>query len=143
MMLKTYLAERNLSVYGLAKSSGISYSTLNDIVNCKVEIANVKAGILYTLAQTLGISMETLYELCRDDIVVCSVRYDTRGFVSRRNKKYYLRFEYGHKEYEYELCPVKREASMFINSIALWEMEKHLADFEMEEAYDLYVEKKG
>ena len=141
-MLKTYLAMQGISVYSISKRSGISYSTLNDIVNCKVEIANVKAGILYSLAKTLGISMDTLYELCRDDIIVQSKRYNVNGFVIKKNKKYYLRFEYNQKEHEYELCPVKKEASLFIDSIAMWEMEKHLSDLEMEEAYALCVKTK-
>lgn len=142
-MLKTYLEMRNISLYSISKSSKIPYSTLNDIVNCKVEIANVKAGILHALAKTLGISMDELYELCENEIIVRSERYNIDGFVSRKNKKFFLYFEYNHEEHEYELCPVKREASLFIDSIALWEMEKHLSDFEMEEAYALCTETKG
>lgn len=141
-MLKAYLIQNNLSIYHISKSSQISYSTLNDIVNGKVEIANVKAGILYSLAKALGISMDILYELCKDDIFVRSEKYNIDGLVRKRNKKYYLCFNYNHKEREYELCPVKREASLFIDSIALWEMERHLSDFEMEEAYALCVEAK-
>lgn len=141
-MLKAYFATQGVSVYSISKRSGISYSTLNDIVNCKVEIENVKAGILHTLAKTLGISMDTLYELCRDDIIVQSKRYNINGVVGKKNKKYYLHFEYKQKAHEYELCPVKREASLFIDSIAVWEMEKHLSDLEMEEAYALCVKTK-
>ena len=54
-----------------------------------------------------------------------------------------MRFEYKNKKYQYEMCPVKREASMFINSIALWEMEKHLLDLKMEDAYALCIKEKG
>lgn len=32
---------------------------------------------------------------------------------------------------------------MFIESIALWEMEKHLLDMEMEEAYALCIKTEG
>lgn len=142
-MLKEYLNMHNISIYSISKSSGISYSTLNDIVNCKVEIANVKAGIIHSLAKTLGISMDALFELCKNDIVVRSESYDVYGFVEKKNKKYYLRFEYKNKKYQYEMCPVKREASMFINSIALWEMEKHLLDLKMEDAYALCIKEKG
>lgn len=142
-MLKEYLNTHNISIYSLSKSSGISYSTLNDIVNCKVEITNVKAGILHSLAKTLGISMDALFELCKNDILVRSERCNADGFVEKKNKKYYLHFAYKDKEYEYELCPVKRESSMFINSIALWEMEKYLLDIEMEEAYALCIKKEG
>ena len=141
-MLKEYLKTHSVSIYSISKRSGIPYSTLNDIVNCKVEIGNVKAGILYALAEALEISMDRLYELCRSDIVVRSEQYDINGVVSKKNKKFYLCFEYDHKEYEYELCPVKKEASLFIYSIALWEMEKHLLDFEMEAAYALCTKTK-
>lgn len=72
-------------------------------------------------------------------IHVRSERYHTDGFVIRRAQKYYLNFEYNHRAYEYELCPAKREASLFIESIALWEMEKRLLDFEMEERYALCI----
>lgn len=85
----------------------------------------------------------SMVKLCRSDIIVRSERYNIDGFVRRKNKKFFLYFEYNHKELEYELCPVKREASLFIDSIALWEMEKHLSDFEMEEAYALCIETKG
>ena len=141
-MLKEYIKTNNVSIYSISKRSGIPYSTLNDIVNCKVEIENVKAGIVYALAKTLQISMDWLYELCRNDIIVRSEKYNIDGFVSKKNKKFYLCFEYDHKEHEYELCPVKKEASLFIYSIALWEMEKHLLDFEMEAAYALCTKTK-
>ena len=121
-MLKDYLSTHNISIYSLSKRSGISYSTLNDIVNCKVEIANVKSGILYSLAKVLEISMDELFVLCKHEIIVQSERFHINGFVEKKNKKYYLHFAHKHKEYGYELCPVKRESSMFINSIALWEM---------------------
>lgn len=141
-MLRTYLSTHNISIYSISKISGISYSTLNDIVNDKVEIANVKAGILYALAKAMNISMDQLYELCMEEIIVRSDRYNINGFVSRKNKKYYLSFEYNHKKHEYELCPVKKESALFIDSIALWEMEKRLLDFEMEEAHALCIKTK-
>lgn len=74
--------------------------------------------------------------------MIRSERYHIDGFVRKKNKKYYLSFQYDHKKYEYELCPVKKEASLFIYSIALWEMEKHLLDFEMEAAYALCIKTK-
>ena len=37
-MLKDFLAEKGISIYHAAKESGISYSTLNDIVNHAYEL---------------------------------------------------------------------------------------------------------
>lgn len=142
-MLKDFLKEKNLSIYRVAKTSGISYSTLNDIVNDKVDISRVKAGILYALAGALHITMDQLYTLCSEGIEVYDEEHHIGGFVTKKNKKYYLQFQYKNRSYEYELCAIKQEASTFIESIALWSLEKHLTEIGMEEAYALCAEAKG
>ncbi len=65
----------------LSKISGIPYSTLTDIVNQKVDIKNVKAGILFSLAECLNLSMNQLYTLCCSDMTVTSEKYHTQGTV--------------------------------------------------------------
>ena len=142
-MLKDFLAKQNISIYHMAKESGISYSTLNDIVNCKVDISNVKSGTLHALASVLQVSMDQLYDICSETIDVYDEEYGIGGYVSKKNKKYYLEFSYRNISYEYELCAIKQEATMFIKSIALWALEQHLSDIKMEEAYALCVKAKG
>ena len=142
-MLKDFLIEKNISMYRIAKESGISYSTLNDIANHKVDISNVKSGILHALAKELRISMDQLYDICSETIDVYDEEYGIGGYVSKKNKKYYLQFSYRNISYEYELCAIKQEATMFIKSIALWALEQHLSDIKMEEAYALCVKAKG
>lgn len=61
-MLKEILEQRGLSVYKLSQDTGISYSTLNDIVIEKTDIKNTSANTLYRIAKYLDLSMETLYE---------------------------------------------------------------------------------
>lgn len=61
-MLKDILEEKGISVYKLSKDTGISYSTLNDIVVEKTDIKNVSANTLYRIAKYLNMSMERLYE---------------------------------------------------------------------------------
>ena len=141
-MLKQYLQQKNLSIYKLAVLSGIPYSTLNDIVNHKVDIANIRAGIVFRLADILNITMDELYELCTNQITICLEGYAAKGTVNIKNKKYVLEFQYQNKEFTYELCPVKKEATMFIESIAQWQMEKMISDYEMEEMYELCIKAK-
>lgn len=141
-MLKDYLQQKNMSIYKLAGISGVAYSTLNDIVNCKIDIANIRAGIVFKLAKALNISMDELYELCSNEIIIYSKRYSVKGTVFIKNKKYVLEFRYHNKEFIDQLCPVKKEATMFINSIALWQMEKLISDYEMEEIYELCIKAK-
>lgn len=138
-MLKEYLKQRKISLYQLSRISGISYSTLNDIANNKVEIANVKAGILFKIADAIGITMDQLYEVCIHRITVYSDEYLSKGVVNIKNKAYVLAFKYRSREFTYELCPVKKEATLFIESIALWQMEKLISDYEMEKAYELCI----
>lgn len=142
-MLKQYLQQKNLSIYKLAALSGIPYSTLNDIVNHKVDIANIRAGIVFKLANILNISMDELYELCSKKISVKTDKFATEGNVSIKNKSYILIFRYEGKEFIDEICPVKRESSMFIESIARWQMEKLIQKYEMEKVYDLCIKAKG
>ena len=53
-----------------------------------------------------------------------------------------LEFQYKNREFTDELCPVKKEATMFIESIARWQMEKLISDYEMEEMYELCIKAK-
>lgn len=61
-MLKDILDQRGISVYKLSKETGISYSTLNDVVIEKTDIKNISANMLYRIAKYLDLTMEMLYE---------------------------------------------------------------------------------
>lgn len=90
-----------------------------------------------------NISMDQLYDLCNETIEVHDEKNGISGYVSKKNKKYYLHFSYQDTPHEYELCAMKQEAAAFIESIALWALEQHLSDLKMEEAYALCVKAKG
>lgn len=45
-MLRDYLREHGRSIYALSKESGVAYSTLNDLVNGKVDIDHCKVSLL-------------------------------------------------------------------------------------------------
>lgn len=142
-MLKELIRKKNMSMYKIANVTGIPYSTLNDIVNHKVDIANIRAGIVFELANLLNISMDEVYKLGINQIAIHLDEYSVDGTVNIKNKKYVLTFQYQNKEFIEELCPVKKEATMFIESIARWQMEKMISDYEMEKMYELCIETKG
>ncbi|MCL2158855.1 MAG: helix-turn-helix transcriptional regulator [Oscillospiraceae bacterium] len=60
MNLNTLLDKKQITKYRLAKLSGISPTTLNDICNGKVNIKNCTGETLYKLAKTLDVSVESL-----------------------------------------------------------------------------------
>ena len=60
MTINELLAEKEMTKYRLAKSSGVSQTTINDICSGKVNIRNCTGETLYRLAQALGVSVESL-----------------------------------------------------------------------------------
>lgn len=60
MKLNYIISERGLSMYKLAKSSGVPYTTINDICNGKTQIEKCSAETIFRLAKVLDMSMESL-----------------------------------------------------------------------------------
>ena len=62
MIVTELLAQQNKSKYSLSKSSGIPYTTLNDICNGKTSLGKCSAETVYRLAKELHVPMEKLLE---------------------------------------------------------------------------------
>ena len=62
MIIKELLKEKNMSVYRLAKESGIPYTTVNDICSGRAQLEKCSAETVYKIADTLNVSMEELLE---------------------------------------------------------------------------------
>ena len=60
LKVNTVLRDRQMTKYRLAKSSGVSQTTINDICSGKVNIKNCTGETLYRLAKTLSVSVESL-----------------------------------------------------------------------------------
>ena len=60
MNLRTMLDERNMSMYRLAKLSGVPNTTVIDICSGKSSIGGCNARTVYLLAQALNCTMEEL-----------------------------------------------------------------------------------
>lgn len=141
-MLKTYLQQNKISMYQLSQKSGVPYSTLNDLVNHKLPVENMKCGQLYALSAILGITMDELYKLCCYNCTVYSDKYKVSGTVTVKHKSYYLTFEKSGILYEDTILPVKQEATLVIRELAKWKLEERLSEIAMEEAYEAIYAKK-
>ena len=62
MTIQQALRNKKISIYRLAKLSGVPYATVNDIVNCKTQLEKCSAETVYRLAKVLEITMEELVE---------------------------------------------------------------------------------
>ncbi len=58
--LKTVLKINGLSMYSLAKTTGLPYTTINRLVNDKLDINDCNAAAVYKLSKALGVTMEQL-----------------------------------------------------------------------------------
>ena len=132
-MLKEILLEKNITTYKLAKDIGEPYSTLNDIVNGKIDISDCKAKILKKLSEYLGQSMEETYKQCSTTIDIYSKDYNIHGQIVVKLKKYHLCFKYDNQMQDMELCKVTEGSTMFVKEAALYEMERFIKEAKMEE----------
>lgn len=132
-MLKKILEERKISIYKLAKDIGEPYSTINDIVNRKVDIGDCKVKILKKLSDYLAEPMEKIYQQCCILIEVISKEFHITGYITVKYKKFFLDFQYNNRHYEKEICKVTESSSIYIEDAALYEMEKMIRQIMVEE----------
>lgn len=141
-MFKEYLKQRGISIYYLAKNTGVSYSTLNDFVNGKVDIENCKFGMIKKLSDALELTLDEMYKLCRNKKMVYSKKYEIAGELKVVHKSYHIVFDDGDKRMNIEVCPVNAINDVFAHIAALWDMEEYFAEKEMREAYEIYIDAK-
>ena len=60
MTIRDTMKSRNMSIYQLAKTSGIPYATLNDICNGKARLEKCSAETVYRISRALDVPMEDL-----------------------------------------------------------------------------------
>lgn len=142
-MLKDYLHKQNISIYSLSKNSGIPYSTLNDLVNGKVDIDNCKVSILTKLSKALNLNLDNIYKLCVfNNNEVYDEEYKITGRIFTRNKDYYIEFLYDGRRIELRICTTRTENRDYIKVMALWTMQDYIREKEMEKLYVLLLNEK-
>lgn len=57
---KKALRDSGITMYGLAKKTGLPYTTINRLANDRLDINNCYSATVYEIAKALGISMEQL-----------------------------------------------------------------------------------
>ena len=64
MTIQDSMKQKKMSIYRLAKKSGVPYATVNDICNGKAQLEKCSAETIYRLAHALNVSMEELLAPC-------------------------------------------------------------------------------
>lgn len=141
-MLKEILKEKKLSIYQAARQAQIPCNTLNDLVNKKVAIENCKCSTLYNIANVLNISMDELYDKCRNNNIIYEPKHNIYATINIKNKHYFLNFIYKDDKIEILLNKVNALSTHYIQEIAKWELDAFLSKKEMEELYEIYINEK-
>ncbi|MCI8347629.1 MAG: helix-turn-helix transcriptional regulator [Bacilli bacterium] len=96
-LLLNAIDKKGISQRELARLSGISRSTLNDIVNGKIK--KIKLDDLYQIANILELNLENLLEACGFKGVISSLNVDRYEGMSDRELKELLD-KYSESEFE-------------------------------------------
>lgn len=67
MTVNGIMKRKHISMYRLAKDSGISYTTVNDICSGRARLEKCSAETIYRISKVLGVSMESLIEPCLEE----------------------------------------------------------------------------
>lgn len=135
-MLKEFIKEQHISIYKLAKLSNVPYSTLNDLVNYKLSVENIRAGQLKSIADALNVDLGTLYDMCVLKKSIYSKKYKVSAKIEINQKKYCLSYIRNGKEYYCEILPVKNDVTTYIDVLAEWKLDEEIEKLQLEDAYE-------
>ena len=122
-MLKEHLKYKNISIYKLAKEADVPYSTVNDLVNGKVDIDFVNYKTVRQLAKFFGLSSEQFYLMCKDKDYVFDDELYGKVYY-KKNKPYMIIYNYSEEvEFDIELQDFKENNSLFLMDYARYELE--------------------
>ena len=116
--MKEYLDMHGISVKSLSERTGISYSTLNDIVNGKTRADNIRFRFVKLIARELNLSRDDFNSMFCNEAPGLD---NGRGTIITKNKSYYLVCDL-HPEPVY-LCKANGINSRYIRDIAKYEYD--------------------
>lgn len=87
------LSDSGMTMYALAKRSGVPYTTINEIHNGKNDINQCAAGTVFRLAAALGVSAD---EIINDIIFLDGIKGKYKGieYTWSTDECSYITFEY-------------------------------------------------
>ena len=117
--MKSLLQQKGISIRQLSCLAKIPYSTLNDIVNGKTDIDNVRYGYVKSIAIALGLTIDETDALFDKSRVSTK---DDRYEIITKNKSFYLKSDLSEKPVY--LCRNNRLNSEYIFCLAKWEFNE-------------------
>lgn len=119
MYLKSYLKQNNLKVSVISRTSGVPYTTVSEIINGKIDIDRVQIGTGMKIAEVCNLSFDEFYNMCKRSSVLPEIK---EGHIRRKNKSYYLQYDFPDANGEVYLCKVNEDNTRYIKDMAEWEL---------------------
>ena len=88
--IKQYLKKNNISIYKLSKNTNISYATVYNIVNDKVNIKKCEYGIIEKIAHNIGINTDDFVKMCNSCYKFYIFRSEQQHLVHRKGELQYI-----------------------------------------------------
>ena len=120
MQIKQYLKQKKIKISDIAKQCKIPYTTVNEIINGKIDIDRVQIGTGLLIARTCDLRFNDFYNMCKESYALPSIQ---KGRIVKKNKSYYLQYSLPHESGELYLCKVNPENSFFIKDMAEWTLD--------------------
>ena len=90
MYIKQYLEDNEISIYKVANTALVSYPTVFNIVNGKVDILNCALGVVKKIADALGLTIDELLTLCDKNYSFDLFRSEQCHLVNRMGEMNYV-----------------------------------------------------
>lgn len=139
------LKNSGLSVYSLSRTSGIPYTTVSEIKNCKTSINKCSLQTVYRLAASLGVKPEEI----TDEILYldgCKGIYNGIHYIWNCDKTTKLKFSYDKEDVVIDfgvLYNIPMRIPLY-NIIAGWRIQEYIdAQKWKKRAYEIWEKRNG
>lgn len=133
-MLKDHLKKKKISIYHLAKETGIPYSTVNDLVNHKISIDSFRMGPAKKLAEFLDMPLDDFYDLCESDAKGTVKDGDVVGTIGVKGRRYYVEYEIDGVTHHDDICKVSNNNNELVETYACWKIHDNVVQYKLEKS---------
>lgn len=129
MTIKELLKQNNIKISTISKTTGIPYTTVNEIVNGKIDIDKVQIGTGLKIAKACGLDFNKFYDICKNSIALPEI---SGGELLLKNKAFYLECNLPEGKKEVYLCKMNHTNAHFIKDMAEWTINSLIEEAEKE-----------
>ena len=130
MTIKNYLKENHLKIIKIASDCNLPYSTVNALINGKVDIDNFRVGAARSIAKACDLSFDEFYNMCKE--MTTWTQHENCSILVK-NQRYYLKYEIGKYKGMVDLAKVNKLNREFLNEIVELELREIQRKIQLEE----------